>query len=59
MSTLSPYWGIALVTAGALLLIVSNLVGWTSNNMVLLSGLFIIIIGVVGYVKQQKKGEKY
>jgi hypothetical protein len=59
MSTLSPYWGIALVTAGALLLIVSYLVGWTSNNMVLLSGLFIIIIGVVGYVKQQKKGEKY
>ena len=59
MSTLSPYWGIALVTAGALLLIVSYLVGWTSNNMVLFSGLFIILIGVVGYVKQQKKGEKY
>ena len=37
--------GVALVVAGAILLIVSYLLGWTSSNFVLLGGLFIIILG--------------
>ena len=51
--------GLALVLAGAVLLIVCYLMGLTMNNLVLLSGLLIIIIGVVLHVKGQKKGEKY
>ena len=51
--------GVALVSAGALLLIVAYLVGWTSNNLVLLAGLLMVIIGVILHVKLAKSGEKY
>jgi membrane-bound ClpP family serine protease len=53
------YLGVALVITGALLLIVSYLVGFTRYNLVLLTGLIIIILGAVLHVRQQKKGEKY
>ena len=51
--------GLALVLAGAILLIVSYLAGWTSSNLVLLCGLFMIIIGTALHIRQQKKCEKY
>ena len=51
--------GIALVVAGALLLMVSYLTGWSSSNLVLLTGLIIIILGVVWHVKHIKSGGKY
>ena len=51
--------GLALVLTGAILLIVSYILGWTTSNLVLLGGLFIIIIGVWLHVKMQKIGEKY
>ena len=57
--TVRPYIGVALVVAGALLLIVSKIVGWTSSNLVLLTGLIIIIIGVVVHIKLTKSAEKY
>ena len=53
------YLGVALVLTGALLLIVSYLVGLTRYNLVLLTGLIIIILGAVLHVRQQKSGEKY
>jgi len=59
MITLKQYGGVALITIGAILLVISYIVGWTSNNLVLLLGLAIIIIGVVLHIKQQKKGDKY
>ena len=51
--------GVALVLAGALLLIVAYLAGWTGHNLVLLTGLLIIIIGIFLHVKLIKSGEKY
>ena len=51
--------GVALVIIGALFLIVAYLAGWTSSNLVLLSALFIIVIGVFLHVKLAKSGEKY
>ena len=59
MITIKQYMGIALVVAGALLLMVSYLTGWSSSNLVLLIGLIIIILGVVWHVKYIKSGEKY
>ena len=59
MITMKQYIGIALVVAGALLLIVSYIAGWTSSNIVLLTGLIIIILGVVWHVKRIKSAEKY
>ena len=59
MISIKSYIGVALVVAGALLLIVSKIVGWTSSNLVLLIGLIIIIIGTVLHVKQIKSSEKY
>ena len=51
--------GVALVIAGALLLIVSKIVGWTSSNLVLLTGLVLIILGIILHVKSIKSAEKY
>ena len=59
MITMKQYIGIALVVAGALLLIVSYIAGWTSSNIVLLTGLIIIILGVVWHVKYIKSEENY
>ena len=51
--------GLALVLAGAILLIVAYLVGWTSSNLVLLAGWLMIVIGAYLHIRQQKKREKY
>ena len=51
--------GMALVVAGALLLVASYIAGWTSSNLVLLTGLIIIILGAALHIRQLKKGGKY
>jgi membrane-bound ClpP family serine protease len=51
--------GMALVVAGALLLIVGYIAGWTSSNVVLLTGLIIIILGAFLHIKRIKSAEKY
>ena len=51
--------GLALVLAGAILLIIAYLVGWTSSNLVLLAGWLMIVIGAYLHIRQQKKREKY
>ena len=59
MITLRQYGGLALITIGAILLIVAYLVGWTSSNLVLLAGLVLIVFGVILHVKSAKSGDKY
>ena len=49
----------ALVVAGALLLIVGYIAEWTSSNVVLLTGLIIIILGAFLHIKRIKSAEKY
>jgi len=49
----------ALVVAGALLLVASYNAGWTSYNLVMLTGLIIIILGAALHIRQLKKGSKY
>ena len=56
---IKAYLGVALVFTGALLLMVSYLTGFTRYNLVLLTGLIIIVLGAVLHVRQQKRGEKY
>ena len=51
--------GVALVIIGALFLIVAYLAGWTGSNIVLLTGLIFIIIGIILHVQLTKSGEKY
>ena len=51
--------GMALVLAGALLLIVSYLTGWTSSNIVLIGGFLLVFVGVVLHVILTKSAEKY
>ena len=53
------HYGMALVIAGALLLVVSLIVGWSSSNTVLIISLLMIIIGIVVDVKQTKRRGKY
>ena len=59
MTGLKSYLGVALVIIGALLLMVGYIAGWTSSNLVLLTGLIIIVLGAVLHIKQQKKSEKF
>ena len=56
---IKAYLGVALVLAGALLLLVSYFTGLTCYNLVLLTGLIFIVLGAVLHVRQQKQGEKY
>ena len=56
---IKAYLGVALVLAGALLLLFSYLTGFTRYNLVLLTGLIFIVLGAVLHVRQQKRGEKY
>jgi hypothetical protein len=49
----------ALIVVGALLLMICFVVGWTSSNLMLLSGLIIIVLGVMLHVRQWKCGWKY
>ena len=59
MKSLKAYLGVALVIIGAILLMVGYIAGWTSSNLVLLTGLIIIVLGAVLHIKQLKKSEKY
>jgi hypothetical protein len=59
VSSLKTYLGVALIVVGALLLGIGFLAGWTSSNLVLLSGLTFIILGVILHVKHIKSAEKY
>ena len=58
MTSLKPYWGVALIVVGAILLLLEYLEVIT-GNMVLLTGLTLIIIGIVAHVMVQKYGGKY
>ena len=58
MTSLKPYWGVALIVVGAILLLLEYLEAIT-GNMVLLTGLTLIIIGIVAHVMVQKYGGKY
>ncbi len=59
MITIKSYLGVALIVVGALLLGIGYLAGWTSSNLVLLSGLTLIVLGVILYVRHIKTDEKY
>ena len=50
--------GIVLIVAGAILLLISYLLHHTTNGM-LLTGLFLIIIGIVGYIQGIKRSQGY
>ncbi len=58
-NSLKSLIGVALVSAGALFLIVSYLVGWTCSNWVLLTGLIIILLGIIMHVKLAKTDGNY
>ncbi len=59
MTELKSYLGVALVIIGALLLIGGYVAGWTSSNLVLLTGFILIIAGAVAHIRHLKKSEKY
>jgi hypothetical protein len=50
--------GIVLIVAGAILLLISYLLHHTTNGM-LLTGLLLIIIGIVGYIQGIKRSQGY
>ena len=58
MNTLKHYGGQALMTIGALFLIVCRIAGWQSNAE-LLTGLTLVVLGYIVHLWLQKHGEKY
>ena len=59
MREMKTYAGLALVVAGAVLLVLAYLAGWTSSNWVLLAGLLLIAVGNILHVRLLKKTGKY
>ena len=59
MNSLKQLIGVALVVAGALLLVVGYVAGWTSSNLVLVIGLLLVVLGIILHIKLVKTGEKY
>ena len=59
MTELKSYLGVALVIIGALLLIIGYVAGWTSSNLFLLAGFFIIVAGAFTHIKHLKRHAKY
>ncbi len=57
--SVKQYAGVALIMIGALLFLISYLTGWLSSNLLLLSGLVLIILGVIMHVRWLKRREKY
>lgn len=51
--------GMALVVAGAILLLVSYPTGWKDSNVVLLTGWGMTATGLLLHVWLQKRGRKY
>ena len=53
-----PLIGILMIVAGTLVLLISYLLHHTTNNM-LLTGIILIIAGIIGYIKGIKIREGY
>jgi membrane-bound ClpP family serine protease len=58
MKKYESWIGIVLIVAGAILLLISYLLHHTTNA-VLLTGLLLIIVGVVGYIQGIKRNQGY
>jgi len=58
MKTLKPYFGVALIVVGAILLVVCY-VAQRESNTELLIGLMFIVLGYLLHLRMQKRGEKY
>ena len=54
-----PLTGMALVVAGAILLMVSFPTGWKDHNAVLLTGWGMVTVGIILHVWFQKRYRKY
>ncbi len=59
MKKYMKYMGIPLVIAGGLLLTVGYVAGWSSFNALQFTALALILIGVAGYVANEKKSGEY
>ncbi|MBQ8487271.1 MAG: hypothetical protein IJ533_06445 [Prevotella sp.] len=58
MTFKKPYWGLALMSIGAILLVVCRLAGWQTNAELVIA-LLLIIFGYILYLWLQKHGERY
>jgi hypothetical protein len=58
MTALKRYGGMALMSVGAMLLMVCKLAGWQSNGE-LITGLLLVVLGYMLHLWLQKRGQKY
>ena len=59
MRKIYKYLGLPLVYLGVILLVTCFIVGWTNSNILLISGVFLIAIGIITYVIKTKKESEY
>ena len=52
-------YGLALIIFGAILLVISYPTGLSHLNVVLLTGLAFILLGLIVFIWMLKKGERY
>lgn len=54
-----PWLGLPLVYLGVAVLGVGYVLGLTRHNALLMGGLLLIVLGIVGYVRQEKRKGDY
>lgn len=55
---LLKYLGVMVVILGAILLIISQLAGWNNYNGVQLTGIGLMVAGLIAYIVMNKKIEE-
>jgi hypothetical protein len=53
-----PWIGIGMIVAGTIVLLISYLLHYTTNSM-LLTGILLIILGIIGYIQGIKLRQGY
>ena len=59
MKKLLKYLGLPLVFVGLLWLVICFLAGWTNSNALLITGVLLIVIGIITYVMKMKNESNY
>ena len=59
MKKLLKYLGLPLVFVGLLWLVICFLAGWTNSNALLITGVILIVVGIITYVMKMKNESNY
>ena len=59
LQTIRPFAGLVIIVAGVLILVATRILSLASSNGLLLTGLLLIVAGIVVHILLLKKDSKY